>query len=173
RMDAVLILLRLICGNAVPFHVLGIAMTAAACLRYVCWKHGGVGIFDRFHPVISVAAYARGRLLVTRCDLLAVHTRVVLRFLVDTDAGIVLPHEYRVAVTFSAQGLNLPRTRCSDKSLSRVHRTIVIVVVRISGMAARARKSSLPMNIVLDERNRLCQLIADFGVALHAWVRPS
>src|SRR5262245_15388448 len=102
-MHALPIFLNLVRRNVVWFHVPGIGVATAACFRNMRRKYRSVGILDWLHTVISVAAYARSRFLVPLRDSLTVHTRCVLGRLIHTNCGVVVPHEFRVAVTFSAK----------------------------------------------------------------------
>src|SRR5215475_724077 len=102
-MHALPVFLNLVGRNVVRFHVPGIGVATAACFGNMRRKYRSVGILDWFHTVISVAAYARSRFLVSLGDFLAVHTRCVLGRLIHTNCGVVVLHEFGVAVTFSAK----------------------------------------------------------------------
>src|SRR5262245_38278538 len=153
-MEAVPVLLKLVCRNAILFHVLGIGVAPTACLRNMRCEYRRVGILNWLHAVISMATNACGWFLVALDNLLAVHARGILCLLVDADRGVVLPHEFGVTVAFSAKRRHLARTGCSDKTLANIHRSIVVVIVRISSVTACARKTPSPVNIVLDLRDR-------------------
>src|SRR5215510_3064738 len=137
-MDALLIFMNLVSRNVVWFHVTGIGVATAACFRDMRRKYRSVGILDWFYTVISVAAYARSRFLVALGDFLAVHTRCVLGLLVHTNGGVVMFHEFGIAVAFSTKRLDLAGTGCSHETLPRIHRSIVVLIVRISSVAASA-----------------------------------
>src|SRR5215831_16610267 len=135
-MDALPILMNLVGRNLVRFHVRGIGVATATCFRNMRREYRGVGILDWFYTVISVAAYARRRFLVTLGDFFAVHARCVLGLLVHANCRVVMLHEFGIAVTFSAKRLDLAGTGCSDETLSRIHRSIVVLVVRVSSVTA-------------------------------------
>src|SRR5262245_11404759 len=120
-MDALPIFMNLVSRNVVRFHVPGIGVATAACFRNMRRKYRSGGILDWFHTVIAVAAYARSRFLIALGDFLPVHTRCVLGLLVHTNGGVVLFHEFGIAVAFSAKRLDLAGTRCADKALPRIH----------------------------------------------------
>src|SRR5262249_38852372 len=137
-MDALPVFVNLVGRNVVRFHVRGISVATAACLRNMRRKYRSVEILDWLYTVISVAAYARSRFLVALGEFLPVHTRCVLRLLVHTNRGVVMLHEFSITVTFSTKRLDLSGTRCPDETLPRIHRSIVILIVRISSVTAGA-----------------------------------
>src|SRR5215831_5566078 len=106
-MDALPIFLNLVSRNLVRFHVRGIGVATAACFRNMRRKYRSVGILDWLYTVISVAAYARSRFLVPLGDLLPVHTCCVLGLLVNTNGGVVIFHEFGIAVAFSTKRLDV------------------------------------------------------------------
>jgi len=138
-MDAVLVLLNLIRRNPVGLHGIRIGMASSASVGYTRRVDRGVGILDRSNPMRTVATDTRGGLRITASDSLPVDACGKLSFLIDSEPGIEALHGYRVAVTLSAERGNLFRAWLSDEPFARIHRSIHIVVVRITAVAVRAR----------------------------------
>jgi hypothetical protein len=88
--------------------------------------------------MVAVTANARRGLFIALRNLLTVNARGIFGFLVHANRRVVSLHRLSVAVTLTAERLDLSWGRFTDESFLGIHRALEVFILRISTVTAIA-----------------------------------
>lgn len=158
-MDASLILLQLIGGNLVVFHVARVTMAPAARLGHLDRIGPGRLILDGTDGVHVMTTDADGNLLVSLEELLPVDAGQVLLHLVCPNGRIEFPHVAGIAVALPAELWDLLSLRLAQEPFRAAVALLLAGGGVIAAMAVVAGHPPRQVEIVTDLQGRPAQAL--------------